>query len=98
MNSDKSSLHISLPKRLVVLVLTLFTLAPLTNAHPGHSLIEAAPAHLLTSPDHLVVLTFLGLFSCLIARFVRARLLRQLLQVSGAFSTLTAVVLWGISA
>ncbi|MBI5774111.1 MAG: hypothetical protein HZA89_10260 [Verrucomicrobia bacterium] len=79
-------------QRLVAVFLALFVCAPLADAHPGHSLSEATPAHLLTSPDHLAALVLIGAAMCLWAQLVNRRLPRRALQFAGSIAILSALV------
>jgi len=49
-------------------------------AHPGHSLAQARPAHLLSSPDHAVALVALAALLYLLSGFVSRTKLRRSLQ------------------
>ena len=66
------------------------------SAHPGHSLNEATPGHLLTSPDHLTVLALGGVALWFAGRFVQRQLPRRLLQGAGVAAILTAAAIWGV--
>ncbi len=66
------------------------------GAHPGHSLTEASPAHLLTSPDHLLVLLLLAGALGVAAQFVHRRLPRRLLQFGAVVAVLGAAALCGM--
>jgi hypothetical protein len=59
-------------------------------AHPGHPLRTAPPQHLLTSPDHLIVLVAGGTVLWLTGLFVQRRLPRQFLQGAGLAAILIA--------
>jgi len=75
---------------------TLFALPAF--AHPGHSLKDATAAHLVTSPYHLAILLLIGVGFFVGARFVHARLPRQVMNLTGIAFLLGAVVLWGLRA
>lgn len=66
------------------------------SAHPGHSLGDSTPGHLLTSPYHLAVLALGGVALWLAGRFVQHQLPRRLLQGTGVAALLTAIVIWGV--
>jgi hypothetical protein len=68
------------------------------SAHPGHDLRDATPQHLLTSPDHLVVLALGGAALWLAGRFVQRQLPRCLLQGAGFAALLASAVLWSLRA
>jgi hypothetical protein len=77
---------------------SLLILALTAQAHPGHDLLDATPRHLLTSPDHLAVLTAGGVALWIAGRFVQRQLPRRLLQGVGLAAILVAAVVWGIRA
>ncbi|HXJ59879.1 MAG TPA: hypothetical protein VNU68_24820 [Verrucomicrobiae bacterium] len=66
------------------------------SAHPGHSLSDATPGHLLSSPDHLAVLALGGVALWFAGRFVQRQLPRRLLQGAGMAAVLTAALIWGV--
>jgi hypothetical protein len=70
----------------------LLPVAPVL-AHPGHSLGDATPRHLLTSPDHLAVLALGGAALWLIGTLMRRPLPRRILQSVGVLGMLGAAVL-----
>ena len=65
------------------------------QAHPGHSLTEATPAHLFTSADHLLVLAVSGLLLICGARLVQRTWPRRILQGTGVLALAGAAVVWG---
>ena len=80
----------------VAAALAMLARASSAQAHPGHDLLDASPAHLLTSPDHLLVLGLVGTAMLIGARLVHERLPRRVLQFSGALAVVGAIVLWGM--
>ncbi|MBI3879001.1 MAG: hypothetical protein HY301_02930 [Verrucomicrobia bacterium] len=90
--------HRSIPQRFTVGALAVLAFAPLAHAHPGHSLTEATPLHLLTSPDHLAMLALLGGGLCVAAQFVRRPLPRRAMQFAGALGVIAAAALFAARA
>jgi hypothetical protein len=80
---------------LLTALLSLFA-SGLAQAHPGHSWSDASPAHLLTSPYHLVLLAWGGATIFFAARWVERRAGRRLLQGLGVAALTTAAVLWSL--
>jgi hypothetical protein len=83
--------------------LTITTLAGLLSsntlyAHPGHSLLDATPTHLLTSPNHFIVLAVSGVLLWFGARLVKRQLPRRILQGAGILALAVAVVTWSMLA
>lgn len=66
------------------------------RAHPGHSLSEASPAHMVTSPYHLATLALAGLGMFAAARLVQRVWARRALQVGGGLAFAAVLVLWGL--
>jgi hypothetical protein len=65
-----------------------------TYAHPGHSLGERGPWHVVSSPYHLLVLALTGAGLWLAGRLVERRLPRRLLQGAGLGALCLAALLW----
>ena len=88
----------SLSQRLFTLAAPAFLVASTlpAAAHPGHSLHDASPAHLLTSPDHLLVLIASGIAMLTLARLIPSRWLRRAVSGAGTVALLSAAVLWGM--
>ena len=84
--------------RSIALTIGSFLLTLSASAHPGHDFRDAAPQHLLTSPDHLAVLALGGVTLWLTGRFVQRNLPRYLLQGAGVAALLASAVLWGLRA
>ena len=82
------------PVKILTCLLTFSGLSLL--AHPGHPLNEAGLSHLLTSPNHLVVLALAGGAMSIASHFVQRRLPRRVLQGCGAFALASAIVILGI--
>lgn len=74
------------------------TLAFSAQAHPGHDWTDTNARHLVTSPDHLVVLALSGVALWFGARFVHARRPRRLLEGAGLAAVAVAAVVWGLRA
>ena len=88
---QKLSRHISR----VLSAVTLLAVGGLTaHAHPGHSMLETSPAHVLTSPYHIAVLALGGLALFCSARLVQRQLPRRLLQATGVVALIAAAVSW----
>lgn len=83
------------PRLTAAAAVLLFTL-PL-QAHPGHGLLDGGAAHLLASPYHLtaIILTGIGLLTG--AQFVRQRMPRHALRVTGLVALAGAVIIWNFS-
>jgi hypothetical protein len=64
------------------------------QAHPGHSLLDATPNHVVTSPDHITVLVLSGLTILFGARLVQRRLPRRLLQIAAVIALGSAAAIW----
>jgi|ERR1041384_1282734 hypothetical protein len=96
MNPSPHNSLASRAQHLAAAFLALFSVVPLANAHPGHSLTGASPAHLLASPDHLAVLLLLGAAMCLGAQFVHQHRLRRALQFAGSVAALGALICFGL--
>ena len=75
-------------------ILVCFVLS--AAAHPGHSLGEHGPLHVITSPYHLAMLAFAGGAFLIASRFVHHRLPRWLLQGAGLAAFLAGAIIWGI--
>ena len=69
--------------------------AAIVQAHPGHLLSEASPAHLVTSPDHFLVLVISGVLLIAGARLVQRTWVRRALQCTAAMAFLGAAMIWG---
>jgi uncharacterized membrane protein YfcA len=78
--------------------LSLTLLASSALAHPGHSLGDQGPVHLVTSPYHLALLAGTGAALWFGARFIGRILPRRAVQILGLLSVISAVVLWGLRA
>ena len=78
-----------------LLPLALMLVAPLAaSAHPGHDLMDLGPAHVVTSPFHLVTLALIGFVVWFAARFVKNRLPRRFVQAAGILAVASAAVIW----
>ena len=66
------------------------------SAHPGHSLGEHGPLHVVTSPYHLAILALAGAGLMLVARFIRPLVLRRIVQSAGLIAMVAAAVIWGV--
>ena len=82
-------------KLLAIATLGILWGGSVAQAHPGHSLFGATPIHLLTSPDHFLVLAMTGTLLLFGAKFVQRRLPRRLVQGAGVFALGGAAVVWG---
>ena len=78
------------------LAFVLFCSALTASAHPGHSLTDAGISHLVTSPDHLLLLALGGVMISVAGRFVQRRLPRWAMHGAGALALMSAIVLLGI--
>ena len=86
-------------KRISSLAITALVLACSvlsTTAHPGHSLGEHGPLHVVTSPYHLAMLALAGGALLVASRFVHRRWPRRLLQGAGIAAFLAIALVWGI--
>jgi len=83
---------------LPTLAFSLVLLAPSAPAHPGHSLSGSGAGHLLTSPDHLVLLALLGAALWFGGRFIGSKLPRLSMQGLGVLTIIAAGVLFGLRA
>ena len=81
-------------KPLAIATLGILSGGSVAQAHPGHSLFDAAPVHLLTSPDHFLVLAMTGTVLLFGAKFVERRLPRRLVQGAGVLALGGAAVVW----
>ena len=78
----------------------LSTTAWMTNliqsaqAHPGHDFLESSPSHLLTSPDHLLVLAVIGVVLFLVGGIIERRLPRHILRGIGAATVVVSGVVF----
>jgi len=77
---------------LLIALLSVVTL----EAHPGHSLYQASPAHLCSSPDHLIVLALAGAALLLAACFVRRTWRRRVMKSVAVAAIVLSVVLCGL--
>jgi len=68
------------------------------QAHPGHGVSDVSATHLLTSPDHFLVLATSGVLLVFGARLVQRRLPRRLLQGAGVVTLAGAAVIWSLYA
>jgi len=64
------------------------------QAHPGHSLLDATPNHVVTSPDHVTVLALSAITLFIVARLVQGRLSRRLLQAAAGIACVSAAAIW----
>ncbi len=64
------------------------------NAHPGHRLTEAGPAHLFTSPDHLLMLVGVAVAIAIGAHWVRQPKVRRTMQIGAVVTSGVALALW----
>lgn len=81
----------------LISALTVLT-AITSQAHPGHSLAESTPSHILTSPYHLGVLALAGVAMCWIGLAVTQPRVRMALQWVGAFAVVAAAYMWRMTA
>ncbi len=65
-------------------------------AHPGHSLLEVAPSHWVTSPDHVSMLVGAGVALGLVTRALREGRSRRWAQVMAVALICSAGVQWGL--
>lgn len=77
-------------------IAVLLACSPAAQAHPGHLLIEAPPAHLLTNSDHCALLLLLGGVAWCSAQLVQQRFPRRTLQWCGATALFGALVIRGL--
>ena len=82
--------------RKISLAIALFGSALTASAHPGHAWTDASISHLVTSPDHLLLLALGGALVSVAGRFVQSRLSRWTLHGLGALALLGAILLLGI--
>ena len=82
------------PIAITALALVCFVLS--ATAHPGHSLGEHGPLHVITSPYHLAMLALAGGALLVASRFVQSRWPRCVLQGAGIAAFLTVALVWGI--
>jgi len=79
-----------------ILCLLLLTMSALSNsalAHPGHSMLEHGPAHVLGSSYHLAI-AFIGAFlSFLVGAVASNAVVRRTLNGFGVAALVAAVVL-----
>ena len=81
--------------RLWLLAVAVSAVVPqVAQAHPGHGLTDKGVLHLLSSPDHLLVLVLAGAFAGLASRFVHQRLVKRILQSAGLATLFGAAILW----
>jgi hypothetical protein len=76
----------------------LVLLANTALAHPGHSLAEYGPVHLVTSPYHLLILVGAGTALWGGAHWIPKKLPRRSMQTVGVLLLLAAGLLWGFGA
>ena len=79
---------------LALATLALQLLARSASAHPGHSLGEHGPLHVVTSPYHLGILALAGVALWFGGRFIERRLPRRVLQACGVLTLVAAGVIW----
>ena len=91
MNMQKLSSYI--PRGLSAVTLLVVGALP-ANAHPGHSVLETSPTHILSSPYHIAVLALSGLTLFFGARLVQRQLPRRVLQVAGVIALIAAIAIW----
>jgi hypothetical protein len=89
MNNTRHSL-----KLLAIATFGMLSGGSVAQAHPGHSLFDATPMHLLTSPDHFLVLAMTGTLLLFGAKFVQSRLPRRFIQGAGVIALAAAAVVW----
>ncbi|MDX1953788.1 MAG: hypothetical protein SFY81_16585 [Verrucomicrobiota bacterium] len=77
-----------------VLLLTLLSVT--SQAHPGHDMLDHGPAHLVSSPYHLAVLSLTAIMLFAVAQFTRRPAVRRTLRFSAAVILLAATVLWTV--
>ena len=65
-------------------------------AHPGHSLLEVAPSHWVTSPDHASLLVGAGIALGLVTRALREGRSRRWAKVMAVALICSAGVQWGL--
>jgi len=74
-------------------------LAPaLAQAHPGHELSRAGLSHLMTSFDHLTVLSLVGGTLLVGSVLIQRRFPRLFLRGCGVLTLVATTVLWGVGA
>jgi len=76
----------------IVAILTVAFSSLLAQAHPGHNLTDATPAHLLASPDHLLTLALLGAGLLFSAALVKRVVARRAMQIGGAAALMVSAV------
>ncbi len=64
------------------------------QAHPGHSLAEASPGHLLSSPDHIALLALAAFLPVYIARQIPHPVARRWLDATGVVVALATAAMW----
>lgn len=63
------------------------------QAHPGHSIFQSSPIHLLTEPDHATVLVAVGVVLWLIGSAFRRPGLRHATRLIGAAALSSGLLL-----
>jgi hypothetical protein len=74
----------------LVLALTIFSV----RAHPGHDLMEHGPAHVATSPFHLLIVATVSVLCFTCAALVMNPRVKRVLSSTGAVALLLATVMW----
>jgi hypothetical protein len=64
------------------------------QAHPGHDLMEHGPAHVVTSPFHLLIIAMVSALCLTCATFVMNPRAKRVLSSTGAVALLVAAVTW----
>ena len=55
----------------------------MVHAHPGHDILESSPAHVFSSPYHLLCLGAAGLACFIAAKFTASKVRRKILLTAG---------------
>ena len=79
--------------RVFLFAVAVLAPAKTANAHPGHHLLEQGPAHVITSPYHLLMLATMGVAVLAAAQMVRSRWTQQFLRIAGLVAVIAAGVL-----
>ena len=76
-------------------IFLLFALATLSlRAHPGHDLMEHGPAHVVTSPFHLLIVAMVSALCFTCAAFVMNPRVKRFLSSTGTVALLVTAVMW----
>ncbi|HEX7862552.1 MAG TPA: hypothetical protein VF773_19615 [Verrucomicrobiae bacterium] len=80
--------------RTILMILAPFSVL-LSQAHPGHDLLEHGAGHAASSPYHLAVLTGCACVLFAVGQLVRSASARKYLRLSGAVVLAIVGALWG---